>query len=314
MTIELRHLRQFVAVAEDGHITRAAERLGMQQPPLSQRIKAIERELDVRLFHRKARGVELTDAGRAFLASARAVLANLDQAFETSRRTARGEQGEFCVGVVPTAPFHPFVPRAIRAFRDAYPRVALQLEEHFGGELIERVRSGQVDAAIVRTALADQAGLAVYRLLDEPMVVALPAAHPLARQGGREAALLLKDLEREPFILYRPIGAGLPQLTMEACRAAGFSPHIGQEAPRVASALSLVAVGLGISLVPASARSMYMDGVAYRRLRGAVQPKTSLDLVSRRGDPSATVRHFVSLVRQAAKAFRADESAQTPRP
>src|SRR5690242_6333892 len=142
--MELWHLKYFIAVAEEGHITRAAERLGMQQPPLSQRIKAIERELDVRLFHRKARGVELTDAGRAFLANARAILAHLDQAFETTRRTARGEQGEICVGVVPTAPFHPFVPRAIRAFRDTYPRVALQLEEHFGGELIERVRSGQV--------------------------------------------------------------------------------------------------------------------------------------------------------------------------
>ena len=105
--MELRHLRYFVAVAEEGRITRAAERLGIQQPPLSQQIKAIERELDVQLFRRKPRGVELTDAGSAFLKDARAMLAQLDRSFETTRRAARGEQGQLCVGVTSTAPFSP---------------------------------------------------------------------------------------------------------------------------------------------------------------------------------------------------------------
>src|SRR5262245_59046334 len=104
--MDLRHLRYFITVAEEGHITRAAERLGMQQPPLSQRIKAIERELDVQLFRRKPRGVELTDAGQAFLKNAQAVLAQFDRTFETTRRTARGEEGEICVGITPTSPFH----------------------------------------------------------------------------------------------------------------------------------------------------------------------------------------------------------------
>jgi DNA-binding transcriptional LysR family regulator len=128
MAMELRHLRYFIAVAEEGNITRAAERLGMEQPPLSQQIKAIERQLDVQLFRRKARGVALTDAGRALLDDARAVLARLDLAMETTRRTARGEQGRICVGVTPTAPFHPFVPRVIRAFREAFPAVSMTLE------------------------------------------------------------------------------------------------------------------------------------------------------------------------------------------
>src|SRR3954454_24158870 len=119
MAMDLRHLRYFIAVAEEGHITRAAERLGMQQPPLSQRIKAIERELDVQLFRRKARGVELTEAGRALLEDARAILRHLDRALETTRRTGRGEQGRLCIGIAPTALFHPFVPRVIRAFREA---------------------------------------------------------------------------------------------------------------------------------------------------------------------------------------------------
>lgn len=148
--MELRHLRYFIAVAEEGHITRAAERLDMQQPPLSQQIKAMERELDVQLFRRKARGVELTDAGRALLKDARAIMANLDHAFETTRRTARGEQGQICVGVTPTCMYHPFVPRVIRAFREAYPKVALTLVESRSSEQFRQLANEQLDASIVR--------------------------------------------------------------------------------------------------------------------------------------------------------------------
>ena len=307
--MELWHLKYFIAVAEEGHITRAAERLGMQQPPLSQRIKAIERELDVQLFHRKARGVELTDAGRAFLNNARAVLAQLDHAFDTTRRTARGEEGRISIGIVPASPFHPLVPRAIRAFREAYPLVSVRLEERLGGELLELLRSEQIDVAFIRTPDANQEGLVINRLLEEPMRVALPSAHALARRGDEgESPLLLKHLARETFILYGPPGIGLREVTMAACRAAGFSPRAGQEAPRIASTLSLVAVGLGISLVPASLRHLYVDGVVYRRLRGPIRPKAPLDLASRRGDSSVVVQHFLKLVRQAAKNSRFDES------
>src|SRR5690348_9717466 len=128
MSMELRHLRYFIAVAEEGHITRAAERLGMQQPPLSQQIRDLERELDVQLFRRKPRGVELTEAGTAFLDRARAILEEVDRAFATARRTARGEQGRVVVGFTSSAPFHPFVPRVIRAYREMHPRVSLVLE------------------------------------------------------------------------------------------------------------------------------------------------------------------------------------------
>src|SRR5471030_2525884 len=111
--MELRHLRYFVAVAEEGHVTRAAERLGVQQPPLSQQIRALERELDVQLFRRKPRGVELTDAGRAYFENVRAILDQLGHAAETTRRTARGELGRISIWITPTSPFHPFVPRII---------------------------------------------------------------------------------------------------------------------------------------------------------------------------------------------------------
>ncbi len=307
MAIELRHLRYFIAVAEEGHITRAAERLGMQQPPLSQQIKAIERELDVQLFRRKARGVELTDAGRALLDDARATLAHLDHALETTRRTARGEQGRICVGVTPTASFHPFVPRVIRAFREAFPKVTLTLEECLSDELLERLRDERLDVAFIRNAVVDAEGLVINPLLEEAMVVALPSAHVLA-QGNDGAALSLKRLARETFILYGPPGSGLYDGTIAACRRAGFSPRVGQLAPRITSTLSLVAAGLGISFVPASMQRMNMDGVAYRRLNSTAQAKAILSLASRRGDPSAVVRHFVDSVRRAAGNFHADRN------
>lgn len=306
--MELRHLRYFIAVAEEGHITRAAERLGMQQPPLSYRIKVMERELDVQLFRRKARGVELTDAGRAFLDSARAMLAQFDHSFETTRRTARGEQGRIRVGVTPTSPFHPFVPRVIRAFREAFPMVSLRLEEHLSNELIEQLRDERIDAAFIRTPPADPEGLVINPLLKEPMVVALPRGHALARSSGRdEVTVSLKGLARETFIFYTP-GTGFYDMAMQACRAAGFRPRVGQDAPRITSMINLVAAGLGISLVPASLQQMHLDGVVYRRLKGRAQSNFVLSLATRRGDPSAVVQHFLNLVRQATKDFHLGDS------
>lgn len=308
--MELRHLRYFIATAEEGHITRAAERLGMQQPPLSQQIRGLERELDVQLFRRKPRGVELTDAGRALLTDARAILAHIDHAFASTRRTARGEQGRIAVGFTSSAPFHPFVPRVIRAFRDAFPLVSLTLEESGTTELIGDLREERVDAAFIRTPVADPAGLVVDRLLEETMLAALPSDHPLAGTGrGDRAGVNLKRLAGETFIVYRRhTGPGLYDAIIAACHAAGFSPVVGQEAPRIVATLNLVAAGLGLSIVPASLQRMQMDGVAYRRLSGAVQPKAPMLLASRRGDTSAVVRQFLALVRQTAKTFRADRA------
>src|SRR5215813_6023317 len=152
--MELRHIRYFLAVAEEGRIAWAAERLGMQQPPLSQQIKALERELDVQLFRRKARGVELTEAGRAFLDNARTMLAQLDHTCETARRTARGEQGQICIGITPSGPFHPFVPRVIRAFREAYTLVSLTLVEYSSNDLVQRLRKEPIHAALAPPPVA----------------------------------------------------------------------------------------------------------------------------------------------------------------
>lgn len=302
--MELRHLRYFIAVAEEGHITRAAERLGMQQPPLSQQIRALERELDVQLFRRKPRGVELTDAGTAFLERARAILDEVDRAFSTARRTARGEQGRVVVGFTGSAPFHPFVPRVIRAFRDRYPLVSLVLEESGSSELVQGLHNEDIDAAFIRSPVADVVGLVVKPLLEEDMLVALPASHSLARE---DAALPLPALANEIFILYkRPGGPGLYDTIITACRRAGFSPRVGQEAPRIISTLNLVAAGLGVSIVPASLRRLQMDGVVYRRLTGSADLKAPLILACRPGENSAAVQRFLDLVQRPAESVASD--------
>ncbi|MBK1661065.1 LysR family transcriptional regulator [Paracraurococcus ruber] len=302
MALELRHLRYFVAVAQEGHITRAAERLGMQQPPLSQQIKALEREIGVQLFRRKARGVEPTDAGRGFLADALAVLARVDEAVEAARRTAAGQQGRLRIGLPPSAPFHPFVPRMIRRFREAYPLVSVSMEECLRAELIDSLQAGRLDVSFIRASIPPPKGLDMHLLLEEPMVVALSAAHPLARLPPDAGAVPLAQLAPETFIVYaRQQGPALYEATLAACAEAGFSPRLGQEAPRIMSALSLVASGLGVTLVPASMQSMTMDGVAFRQILGPGRPRAFLSIAARRDAASAPTRHFVAMVRRAAR-------------
>jgi DNA-binding transcriptional LysR family regulator len=303
--MELRHLRYFIAVAEEGHITRAAERLGMQQPPLSRQIKAIEWEMDVQLFRRKARGVELTDAGRAFLDDARAMLCKLDHAFDTARRTARGEQGQVSVGYTL---FNPLVPRVIREFGQTFPLVSLTLEESSPYDLIERMQSEKMDIGFISGPVVDQEGIAIAPLLEEPRVVALPSGHPLARSG--DAALSLKSLADETFIvLGRPHDPPTMQWSavVGACQAVGFSPRVGHIVPNNLSRLSLVAANLGIALTAASLQRVSIDGVVYRRLKSAKELKIPLNLVSRRGDASAVVQQFLKLAKRVARNFRAEE-------
>jgi DNA-binding transcriptional LysR family regulator len=304
--MDLRHLRYFIAVAEEGHITRAAERLGIQQPPLSQQIRSMERELDVQLFRRKPRGVELTEAGRALLEDTRAILARVDMAVATARRTARGEQGRIAVGFTSSAPFHPFVGRVIRTFRRDHPRVALTLEEDNGGALLEALRTQKIDAAFIRSQRAVAQELVREPMVEERMVVALPTAHPLARAkgGGKDRGLPLRELAGETFIVFgQEIWPGLYEPILAACRAAGFTPNVDQRAPRVLSALNLVAAGIGICIVPTSLQRLHMDGLSFRPIRGRPQITAPLNLVFRRGEPSAAVRRFIQQARRVAKTF-----------
>lgn len=307
--MELRHLRYFIAVAEEKHMTRAAERLGIQQPPLSLQIRALEQELGVQLFRRKPRGVELTDAGAAFLERARSILDQVERATATTRRTARGEQGRVVVGFTSSAPFHPFVPRVIRAFREISPLVSLVLEESGSSELVQGLHNEEIDAAFIRSPVADVVGLTVRPLLEERMIVAVPSGHPLAKGvNSKTPPLPLSALAKETFILYkRPGGPGLYDTIITACRNAGFSPRVGQEAPRIISTLNLVAAGLGVSVVPESLRRLQMDGVVYRRLADSAGLSAPLILACRRGENAAAVQRFIDLVQTTAEQMEENE-------
>ena len=293
--MELRHLRYFVAVAHEGHVTRAAEKLHIQQPPLSQQIRALEREIDAALFVRHPRGVSLTDAGRSFLADAEQILAQAEHAKIRARRTARGEVGRIAVGFTTSAPFHPLVARAIREFRGNRPNVSFVLEESSSGDMVSGLRDDRLDVAFIRSGLVDPEGITVHPLLQEDMVAAFPARHPLTRR----ARLTLKDLADETLILYRrPDGRGLYDVIIAACAEAGFSPHVGQEAPRIVSTLNLVAAGLGITIVPASLSRLPLEGVTYKPLTGRPGIKVPLNLACRADERSAATLAFIDLVRR----------------
>ncbi|WP_299626230.1 LysR substrate-binding domain-containing protein [Pelagibius sp.] len=298
--MDLRHLRYFVTVAEEGHITRAAERLGIQQPPLSQQIRALEEELEVQLFRRKPRGVEMTEAGKALLVDARRILDEVEGALSRAKRTARGEQGRLEVGFTSSAPFHPFVPRVIRLFRENHPKVSLVLEESGTSNLVAALRAERLDVAFIRSAMPKGEGIRVYPLLDEEMFAALPKGHPLAR--ARNEHLKLTYLAAEPLVLYRRAsGPGLHDGIVAACRTAGFNPRIVQEAPRITSTLNLVAAGLGASLVPESLRRMRLEGVVFRPLAPRPRLVAPLRLACRSVDHVPAAQRFVALVRREAK-------------
>ena len=296
--MELRHLRYFVAVAEDQHVTRAAARLGIQQPPLTQQIQALERELGVSLFRRHPRGVELTPAGQSFFADATEILGSVDRAIEAARQTARGLRGRLYIGLTNSTPFHPLVPRVIRAFREAAPDVAVTMLEGGTGQLVDAVRAGHLDGAFTRSLVSNAADLVVHTLLKEELVVALPAAHSLVADCARtQSRLRLRQLAGEDFILYRrPSGPGLYDTIIAACRRAGFSPKISQEAPVITSTLNLVAAGLGVSVVPASLSRHHIEGITYARILDRPQPLAPLNLTYRRGPNSAAFERLLEVL------------------
>lgn len=301
--MDLRHLRYFVAVAEEGHVTRAAQRLGIQQPPLSQQIRALETELDVMLFRRKPRGVELTDAGDSLLVDARRILADVENALAKVQRTARGEQGRIVAGFTSSAPFHPFVPAVLRTFRESYPRVSVVLEENGTAELVSALTAERLDAAFIRSPVATGAGIAVYELLQERMLAALPGDHNLAADAAGEP-IALAALADEPFILYRRAsGPGLYDSIVGACHKAGFMPRIEQEAPRIVATLNLVASGFGVTIVPESLCTMHLEGVAYRPIGPTDQLFAPISLACRSTDHSAAARRFVDVVRGQARKY-----------
>lgn len=290
--MELRHLRYFVAVAEELHFGRAASRLGIAQPPLSQQIRQLEGELGVSLFLRARRRVALTEAGRVFLVGARDVLQRAAATATAAQRAAHGETGSLAVGVVASATYG-LVPRVFRTFRARHPDVAVSLAVMSTGVQVAALRAGQIQLGIARPPFGDET-LVSDTLQEEPVVVALPAGHSLAARR----AVPLGALAGEPFVLFpRDRRPSWYDFVQGLCRDAGFPPQVAQEAPELATAIALVAAGTGVTLVPASVQDVRREGVEYRAL-AAPAPRTKLLALRRPGDPLPVVDRFLAVARE----------------
>lgn len=290
--IELRHLRYFVAVAEELHFGRAAERLHMAQPPLSQQIRQLEDELGFALFYRTKRVVQLTEAGQIFLDEIRPLFRQLDRAIQRGQLASRGEVGQLVIGFVSSSMYN-VLPRILQTFRNQVPGVTLTLAELTTDQQIQQLSDGEIDVGLMRPPV-DNPQFDTLLLLQESLVVALPAAHPLARQ----TTLALNTLAAEPFILFpRPLAPGLYDQIISLCQTAHFSPVVAQEAVQMQTIISLVAAEMGIAIVPASIQNLQRTGVEYRSINTQT-PQASILLVWRHGDPSPIVQRFVQVAQQ----------------
>lgn len=292
--VELRQLRYVLAVAEHLHFGRAAAELGIAQPPLSQQIKTLERELGTRLFDRTSRRVALTAAGEAFCAEARRALSYAERAERAASRVGSGESGRLALGFVDSAGYHA-LPSLVRAFQQRYPDVELVFKECSTAEQTERLHRGELDAGILRPPLAehDRHLFRAVPLGREPFVAVLPARHPLA---GIDP-LPLARLADEPFILFpRHLGPGLHDEIHRLCRRAGFEPQVAHHAERMHTILGLVAGGLGVTVgtVPPSAAALARRDITYCAVSPSVS-RVHLALVYRAEDPNPVIGNLVGL-------------------
>lgn len=290
--MELRHLRYFLAVAEENNVTRAASKLGIGQPPLSQQIKQLEQEMGVDLFRRTAHGVVLTAAGEAFRVEALRVVEHARTAVRAAQRAARGDTGHLRLGFTGSAAFNPLVPKLISTFREHYVSVELTLEEANTTQLLEGLEHGRLDAAFIRPLDTLTDTLRVKLVADEPMKVVVPSRHRLAHARR----VTIKDLANEPFVIVpRAAGSTLFDEVDQACRRAGFEPIVGQLAPQMSSMVNLVAAELGIAIVPAAITQVKVHGVRYLDIAGDA-PRARLALATRVDQTSVVVENLLRLL------------------
>ena len=260
--MELRHLRYFRVVAEELHFGRAAEKLHIAQPPLSQQIRQLERELEVSLFTRSTRRVELTAAGKAYLKRAVAVLDAVDDAGQQARRIALGVEGHLTIGCVGSATYS-VLPRLVRALRDELPHVEISIRgEMLAPAQLDALLAGEIDIALLRPPV-ENAHVRCETLRRDRLIVALPAEHPLARRDH----LRVGDLRYEDIVAHAGQGRSVMGTVLSAvCADAGFVPRVRHEVSETSTLVTLVAAGLGVAVVPAPTADLDIAGVAYRQL------------------------------------------------
>jgi DNA-binding transcriptional LysR family regulator len=290
--VELRHFRYFLAVADELHFGRAAARLGIAQPPLSQQIQRLELALGTRLLDRTSRRVQLTAAGEAFLVQARRVLEAAETAIDAARRAGRGEVGELRVAFAATVMFLD-LPRVIREFRRRYPNVRLDLREMPTGPQLQALRQGDIDIGFVREPSPDPA-LEIVTVMREPLRIAVHKSHPLAARP----TLAVRDLAGEPFVLFPEVLApGLYAQVIGLCRAAGFVPEIVEESRELYTSVALVEAGVGVSILPASVEKLGWRGVRYRAIPSAAA-ETRIAAAWRKDRGRPVVAAFMGVVQE----------------
>jgi DNA-binding transcriptional LysR family regulator len=292
----LRQLRYFVAVAETLSFTRAAESLHISQPPLSQQIRALEDDLGVRLLDRTKRRVRLTEPGRLFLEEARKLLAQTEAARVTVTQAAAGYSGRLRLGYPVSVAFHRALPRALLEFARVAPGVQVELNEMYTSAQFEALLAGQIDVGFVRAqpaqTLPARDQLHIRELDRERMLLALPAAHPLARRDAVE----LKELADTPFVAQPGrYGTTLYDALMVLTSRAGFHPAIVQEAQQVTGLLALVSAGIGAALVPASLQAVSLEAVKLVQLADR-DAFLMLGLATRSGQASPVLERFLDMI------------------
>lgn len=304
--MDLRQLRYFVTVAEAGHMTRAAALLGMQQPPLSQQIKALEQQLGLALLHRHPKGVSLTDAGRQFLDEAKRLLRDFADMRDRMARLAGGQHGLLRIGFTSSAAAHAFTPAVLRACRSEQPGIALTMTEDNAAGLIDAVAKARLHCGFLRVPVAQPEGLSFETLLTEPALLALPLDHRLAGvPRATTTPVPLAELDGEDLILVRRPGApGLYANLLALCEREGVRARSLVEVDRMMMNLNLVAAGAGITVVPASMRGVHAHSIVFRPLRKLARLEAPLTLAYRTHDQEGPTATFLALARRIAQAYR----------
>ncbi len=285
---DLRQLRYFISVAEELHFTRAAERLGIAQPPLTQQIQKLEAKLGCAVFTR-GRTIALTPAGSVLLEHSRRLLLQFDATVDATRRAARGETGRLALAVPPSVMLSG-LPSVIRKYRERYPEVSFTLREMATSAIQQAVTSGEADLGLLREEVPS-APLQSKILYNEAIVVALPRSHRLS--GSRR--IKLRELAAEPFVLFpKRLGPAFYDRLISFCVSAGFTPRIVEEATQWQTVISLVEAGMGVALAPACVQKFRWPQVVFKPLPGAT---TSVSACWRAADLSPTANAFLRMAR-----------------